>query len=308
MKTIVITGGTSGFGEVTTRAFARSAENRLILGSRGRVPEGITALAADVDVLPLDLTSLDEVRSFAGEVCARVDRIDALVLNAGVVRADVDARSVDGYELTFAVNHLAHYLLLRLLLNRLAEGSRVVQTTSGTHDPAERSGFPPPRHADARRLAHPERDPDLDRNPHTASRHAYTCSKLCAVLTARALTTRSDAVARGLTAVAYCPGQVGGTGLVRDQVLPVRVMWRLLGTPMRRLVPRFNSRETAGRVLADLALGTVRPPAGHVYVALRRGRVTFPDLSELAARDDLAASLWNDSATLVGVQPSAVPE
>lgn len=53
MKTIVITGGTSGFGEVTTRAFARSAENRLILGSRGRVPEGITSHAADVDVLPV---------------------------------------------------------------------------------------------------------------------------------------------------------------------------------------------------------------------------------------------------------------
>jgi NAD(P)-dependent dehydrogenase (short-subunit alcohol dehydrogenase family) len=308
MKTIVMTGGTSGFGEVAARAFARAAENRLILGSRGRVPEGVTSLPADVDVLPVDLTSLDDVRSFAGEVCARVDRIDALVLNAGLVRADVEARTAEGFELTFAVNHLAHYLLLRLLMDRLAEGSRVVQTTSGTHDPAERSGFPPPRHADARLLAHPERDPDLDRNSLAAARHAYTCSKLCAVLTARARIARPDAVARGLSAVAYCPGQVGGTGLVRDQGLAVRAMWRLLGTPMRRLVPRFNSRETAGRVLADLALGTVRPPAGHVYVALRRGRVTFPDLSELAARDDLAAGLWQDSATLVGLQPSAVPD
>jgi hypothetical protein len=198
--------------------------------------------------------------------------------------------------------------LLRLLLERLAEGSRVVLTTSGTHDPAERSGFPPPRHADARLLTHPERDPDLDRNSRTAARHAYTCSKLCAVLTARALTARPDAVARGATAVAYCPGQVGGTGLARDQVLALRAMWRLLGTPLWRLVPRFNSRETAGRVLADLALDTVRPPAGHVYVALRRGRVTFPDLSALAACDDLAAGLWQDSATLVEVQPWGAPD
>jgi NAD(P)-dependent dehydrogenase (short-subunit alcohol dehydrogenase family) len=308
MRTIVMTGGTSGFGELAARAFARSAENRLILGSRGRVPEGITSLPADVDVLPLDLTSLDEVRTFAAEVSARVDRIDALLLNAGLVRADVDARTVDGFEPTFAVNHLAHYLLLRLLLDRLADGSRVVQTTSGTHDPAERSGFPPPRHADARLLARPERDPDLDRNSSTAARHAYTCSKLCAVLTARALTARPDAGTRGPTAVAYCPGQVGGTGLVRDQGPALRVMWRLLGTPMRRLVPRFNSREAAGRVLADLALGTVRPPAGRVYVALRRGRVTFPDLSELAARDDLAARLWQDSATLVDLQPRDAPD
>jgi NAD(P)-dependent dehydrogenase (short-subunit alcohol dehydrogenase family) len=77
-------------------------------------------------------------------VSGRVDRIDALVLNAGLIRADVDAGTVDGYEPTFAVNHLAHYLLLRLLLDRLADGARVVQTTSGTHDPAERSGFPAP--------------------------------------------------------------------------------------------------------------------------------------------------------------------
>jgi len=305
MGTIVMTGGTSGFGQVAARELTRSGRDRLVLGSRSGA-----ATTADVEVLPLDLAVLDSVRTFADDVRARVDRIDALVLNAGVYRPDVDGRTVDGFETTFAVNHLGNYLLLRLLVDRLAEGARVVLTTSGTHDPAERSGFPPPRHADARLLAHPERDSDIDRRPRRAGRRAYTSSKLCAVLTAQALAVHPDAVARRVTAVAYCPGQAPGTGLTRDEAFPVRAMWWLMGTaalraPARRLVPQFSSRDEAGRLLADLAVGAVRPPAGHVHVALRHGRATFPAPSELATRSDVAARLWEDSAGLVGVRAAA---
>src|SRR5208282_6308458 len=72
-------------------------------------------------------------------------------------------RTSDGFETTFAVNHLAHYLLLRLLLPRLARGAVVVMTTSGTYDPAEKTIIPPPRHAKARLLAYPDLDPALTR-------------------------------------------------------------------------------------------------------------------------------------------------
>lgn len=287
-----MTGGTSGLGALAARELVQVADNRLILGSRSGVP-------------PLDLTSLDGVRTFAADVSARVDRIDALVLNAGVLSADANGRTVDGYETTFAVNHLGNYLLLRLLLDRLADGARVVLTTSGTHDPAQKASLPTPRHADARLLAHPDQDPDLDPNPGTAARRAYTASKLCAVLTARALAARPDAAERRLTAVALCPGQVPGTGLVQHQSLPLRVAWRVLGTPLgapiRRLAADMNTRAASGHGLAAVALGEVSPPPGQVYVAIRRGRPTFPEPSELARRDDLAAALWADSAELVGV-------
>jgi hypothetical protein len=53
--------------------------------------------------------------------------------------------------------------------------------------------------------------------------------------------------------------------------------------------------------LADLALGVATPPNGRTYAALRRGRLTWPDPSELARRDDVAQALWNDSARLVGL-------
>ncbi|WP_165848553.1 hypothetical protein [Mesorhizobium delmotii] len=72
-----------------------------------------------------------------------------------VASTSSSARSADGYEITFATNHLGHYLLLRLLMPRLADDANVIITTSGTHDPADQTSFPPPRHADGWLLAYP---------------------------------------------------------------------------------------------------------------------------------------------------------
>ncbi|MDA0635459.1 SDR family NAD(P)-dependent oxidoreductase [Nonomuraea sp. MCN248] len=93
--------------------------------------------------MPLDLAQLDSVRAFAASVRERLGGgpVDALVCNAGVVLPEAGGRTVDGFETTFAVNHLAHYLLSRLLLPVLADGARIVLTTSGAHDPATRAGL-----------------------------------------------------------------------------------------------------------------------------------------------------------------------
>ncbi|XVQ16215.1 SDR family NAD(P)-dependent oxidoreductase [Spirillospora sp. CA-255316] len=297
---MVMTGGTSGFGAIAAERLRASGDARLLVGMRRP--------ASDSTSIPLDLTRLESVRAFAASARERLDgtRIDALVLNAGVVLPDVAGRTADGFETAFAVNHLAHYLLLRLLLPDLADGAIVVLTTSGTHDPANRAGLAPPRHADARLLAHPERDPGLDTRPSKAGQHAYTASKLCAVLTIRSLAGHRDAEDRRLTAVAYDPGQVFGTGMAKELSLPLRMAWSMLGTPvlgwpMRRFNGTLNSRTAAGNTLADLALGRATPPDGRTYAALRRARLTWPDPSELARRDDLTQALWNDSAELVGL-------
>jgi NAD(P)-dependent dehydrogenase (short-subunit alcohol dehydrogenase family) len=294
MRTIVMTGGTSGFGVITSDRIAAAPDTRLVLGARGAAPAGIESL-------PLDLARLAGVRSFAEAVLERLGgaEIDALVLNAGTLNRDVDGRTSDGFETTFAVNHLAHYLLLRLLLGSLARGATVILTTSGTHDPSEGASLPVPLHADARLLAHPE--PSRERNPGLAGRRAYTASKLCNVLTARALAEVPETRGRQVTGIAYCPGQTPGTGLVRNMPLPLRTAWRLFGSPLRMLVPQFNSREAAGQALADLALGRIRPPAGNYYAALRRGELTWREPSELARRDDIMCDLWRDSAQLAGL-------
>ena len=310
MRTVVMTGGTSGFGRLALSQLQRPGR-RIVVGARGAGRDGVTMLS-------LDLSSLAKVRQFASRVLEEVAEapIDALILNAGLHSTDPTARSADGYELSFATNHLGHYLLLRLLMPRLADDARVVITTSGTHDPAERSGFPPPRHADAWLLAHPERESGIGRSsPVTAGRAFYAASKLANLLTARRLARLAAEEGRGWTALAYCPGQVPGTGLVRDYPAPMRLGWRLAGllagAPFAARLMGVNTAPAAAAALAGLAQGDIRPPGGRppggrVYAALRRGTITWPDLSDLARRDDVADAMWRDSEVLVGL--SAAPE
>ncbi|WP_306361632.1 SDR family NAD(P)-dependent oxidoreductase [Nocardia sp. CC227C] len=297
MTTIVMTGGSSGFGALAAQRLAHSSDIRLIAGER----------SPSADAVGLDLASLESVRVFAAAVRELLGEstIDVLILNAGTILPDIAGRTADGYETCFAVNHLGHYLLLRLLLPSLAEHGRILLTTSGTHDPATGAGLALPRHADAELLAHPDRDPGRAPKARTAGQHAYTASKLCAVLTVRALNANPDIRSRHLIALAYDPGQVFGTGLARDLALPLRIAWSVLGTPvgapLRRFNRNLNTPAAAANALAELARGTVTPPPGRSYAALRRGEITWPDPSEMARRDDLAAALWDDSARLVGL-------
>jgi NAD(P)-dependent dehydrogenase (short-subunit alcohol dehydrogenase family) len=289
---IVMTGGTSGLGAVAAKRLVEAGAD-VLLGARGAGPFNAPSL-------PVDLTRLDGVRSFAASVEHRLgtSTIAALVLNAGGYAA---GRTAEGYDATFVLNHLAHYLLIRRLSPRIREGGIVVLTTSGTHDPAERTVVPPPRHANARWLARPELDPNRDRRSRTAALRAYSSAKLCVVLTARALARRPDTRSRRIAVLAYDPGPTPGTGLVRNQGPLVRFVWGPLAAPLRAVMRKANSIEAAGAMLASLALGTTRPVDGRVYAALRRGRLTWPELSRLARRDDLVEALWRDSAALIGL-------
>ncbi|MBW9206419.1 SDR family NAD(P)-dependent oxidoreductase [Mumia sp. zg.B17] len=300
MPTIVMTGGSSGIGATAAEKLAQSDDARLLVGARGTAPYG--------EVLPLDLTRLASTRRFASAVEDLLGEapIDALVLNAGGIGRDVAGRTEDGFETTFAMNHLAHYLLLRRLVPRVAEDGAVVITTSGSHDPATGAGLEAPRHADAVLLAHPDRDPGTHDRARKAAEHAYTASKLCVVLTVRALSVLADVRQRRVTAVAFCPGQVFGTGLARSLPLPMRAAWSalggpVLGRPLRAVNATHNTREAAGDALADLALGRTRPPAGRTYAALRRGRITWPEPSVRARDAATGAALWADSALLAGL-------
>ena len=296
MNTIVMTGGTSGLGEVAARRFIQTPNTRLLLGARRGGPLG-------AETLPLDLMRLENVRSFASAVDRELGpaQINSLVLNAGLLFPNDDTRSVDGFEAAFAVNHLAHYLLLRLLLPRLAQGATVILTTSGTHDPAEKTIIAPPLHADARFLAHPERDPNRDPHPLIAGGRTYSSSKLCNVLTARALAAHPDTTVRRLTIIAYDPGHTPGTGLVRNENFVINFLWKPLAPALRLMLRGSNTPEAAGHALAKLALGQIRPPSGRIYAALRSGIITWPDPSELARRDDVRDALWRDSGALVGL-------
>lgn len=284
MPTTVMTGATSGIGLVAAARLIAQGQ-RLIAGVRGsREVPGAT-------LLPLDLASLASVREFAQQCDGP---INALVLNAGMQVHTAAQRSADGFELTFATNHLAHYLLARLLLPTLAVGWRIILTSSGTHDPAERTGVPAPLHADAHRLASPE----AASSGITAGLRAYSSSKLCNLMTARSLAAHPDVLVKGITVHAYDPGFIPATGLARNAPWFVRS----LIMPVLALVPLgkgTNTLDAGGQALAGLADGTIAGP--QVYMSLRSGRPTWPTPSTLARDDALCQQLWHDSAAMVGL-------
>lgn len=290
---VVMTGGSSGIGQIAAETLIESSA-RLLIGSRA----GAVGLPSRVEVAALDLGDLESVRAFA-EVAVRAP-IDVLVGNAGGQFATPRV-SKQGLELTFATNHLAHYLLVRLLLPHMAPGGRVILTSSGTHDPLQKTGMPPPRHADAMRLAHPDRDPAADAKPGVAGRRAYSTSKLCNLMTIREL-ARRETERPGLALIAFDPAFVPGTGLAREYgraldwvfrtVLPIVVRGDHVSTPA-----------ISGRALASLATDPGYAGRRGEYWSVRGKRLTPATPSELARDDAACARLWDDSARLVGLAP-----
>jgi NAD(P)-dependent dehydrogenase (short-subunit alcohol dehydrogenase family) len=297
---LVMTGATSGIGLEAMRSMLARGVVRPVVGVRNpaNVPLDI---ARRIDARPLDLASLTSVRAFAATL--KDVPIDALVLNAGGQLNGI-SKTIDGFETTFAVNHLAHYLLARVLLPQVVRAGRIVLTASGTHDPAAKTGMPPPRHADARKLATPLLDPDRDTLSGVAGRRAYSASKLCNVMTARELARRYGAgreVERSALMVAsFDPGFVPGTGLVREY--PAAVNWAFRNLlPLLMRSPRVNTPEVSGSLLADLVLLEPYAQSRGDYWSVRQRQLQCVPPSELARNATACAKLWDDSAVMVGL-------
>jgi NAD(P)-dependent dehydrogenase (short-subunit alcohol dehydrogenase family) len=139
-RTCVLTGATSGIGEETALALARGGAHLHLIArsmeraeaTRARIRQETGADA--VSLHRADLASLADVRRVADELLAACPRIDLLVNNAGVVNLSRE-ETVDGFETTFAVNHLAYYALTNLLLDRLRDSApaRIVNVASDAH-------------------------------------------------------------------------------------------------------------------------------------------------------------------------------
>jgi NAD(P)-dependent dehydrogenase (short-subunit alcohol dehydrogenase family) len=139
-RTVVITGANTGLGFETAAALAGRGA-RVVLAVRNlekgkQAAARITAATpgADVELQELDLTSLESVRAAAAQVRSDHDRLDLLINNAGVMYTP-KSTTKDGFELQFGTNHLGHFALTGLLLDRLlpVAGSRVVTVSSIGH-------------------------------------------------------------------------------------------------------------------------------------------------------------------------------
>ena len=124
-QTILVTGSTDGLGRGVAEELAKRGATVLV---HGRDPAKVESTAKAIGAargLTADLSKLDDVRRLATEI----DQLDTLVNSAGVIVPE-RTESADGHELTFAVNHLSHFLLTNLLLDKLREPARIVNVSS----------------------------------------------------------------------------------------------------------------------------------------------------------------------------------
>jgi NAD(P)-dependent dehydrogenase (short-subunit alcohol dehydrogenase family) len=271
-QTAIVTGANTGIGLHTALGLVRAGVRVVIIG---RDPDRIAAarrLLAErsdegrVSTAIADFASLAAVRRLAQELLANEPRIDVLVNNAGLMTPSFE-RSADGNELTFAVNHLAPFLLTNLLLNRLKASApaRVVTVASRAHRGAR---------LDLATINGP-RDWNMLK--------AYGRSKLCNILFTTELARRLEGT--GVVATCLHPGVVA-TGIAARGGL-VELGWRL-GKPFM-LSPEQGAA-------TSIFLATVADPSPfHGAYVVGRERAE-PDTQ---GRDSaLARALWEESARL----------
>jgi NAD(P)-dependent dehydrogenase (short-subunit alcohol dehydrogenase family) len=277
MTLVLLSGATRGIGRAAAIELAREgAEVALV----GREPERVSAVAAEaraagggapVHEHVADLTLMAEVRTLAGEVRERYGQIDVLANNAGALFASRQV-TTEGLERTFALNHLAPFLLTGLLRDRLT-GGRVVTTASDAHEGG--------------RL---DLD-DLQSERSYAAMRVYGTSKLCNILFTRELARRAPE----LHANCFHPGVVR-TGFGKNE----RGIWKVLTTVGG---PFFRSPERGARSLVWLALS--EQAAGLTGEYVQDEKVIAP--SAQAQDETLAQGLWERSAELAGLTLSRTP-
>jgi NAD(P)-dependent dehydrogenase (short-subunit alcohol dehydrogenase family) len=300
--TVLLTGPTGALGHAATRAIAnRPAPQRrdlLLVGRDGpalrEVVDAARAAGATAYGLGCDLARLADVRA-AGKKArdlledGAVRPLRGLVANAGVWVLDTHTASADGYELTFAINHLAHAQLIGDLLDLFVAPARIVLLGSNTY---YRNVFrwmlrvPPAHWRDPIELARPTA-PDV---PATLERGgiAYSNSKLAILYYAHELQRRAPA---GINVSVFEPGFMPGTGLTRDHSPAIQRMGRVMAR-----IPGVSSPTRSGPMLASIDLDDR-------WAHLRDGAFVVKDkqrdVKPFANDPDREARLWEATTELL---------
>jgi retinol dehydrogenase 12 len=275
-KICLVTGGTAGIGLVTARGLAERGARVIVVGrDRRRGETAIAALAegcpgAAVEFVAADLSDQGEIRRLAGDVHARVPRLDVLVNNAGAMFGRRLA-SADGIEMTFALNHLGYFLLTHELLPALrsAPAARIVNVASRAH----------------RGVAL-----DFDDLQHERRYDGWTTykrSKLANLLFTYELARRLEGT--GVTANALHPGFVATDIGVANGLL-AGIVWRTVA--LAAIPPDAGAKTSIHLASASEVDGV----SGQYFV---KGR---PERSSDVSYDREAATrLWDISANLTGI-------
>ncbi len=276
-KVCLITGATSGIGAVTAEAMAHQGASVVLVARNREKAQATAALIKKwtgndaVDYLIADLSSQKEIRRLASEFLDRWPRLDVLVNNAGAVFARRHV-SVDGLELTFALNHLGYFLLANLLLDRLKASapSRIVNVSSEAHHWGGRLDFD-----------------DLQGEKYYGGFRAYGRSKLANVLFTKEMARRLEGT--GVTANCLHPGVVstnilGGNGFMG-------LIWRTITRPF--MISPQKGAETSIYLASS---PEVEGQTG-LYFIKKQPAATSPSATSV----DDATRLWRLSEQFVGL-------
>lgn len=272
-RTIVITGASDGIGAAAARRLHTDGHEVVLVG---RSADKTAAIADELgsEHHVADFAELEQVRALAAALQAAHPRIDVLASNAGGIMG-ARAETVDGFERTLQVNHLAPFLLTHLLMPTLAASrASVIQTASIA----------------ARLMSALDVD-DLQNERAYAPERAYGDAKLANILFVRELARRHGE--DGIAAAAFHPGIVG-TGFASETTSALRVLYR---TPVIRRLATV-SPERGADTLVWLAKGTAGTTwqSGRYYARRRLARST-----PRASDDALAAVVWNRTAAMLGL-------
>jgi protochlorophyllide reductase len=327
---VLLTGGNSGIGLQAAMQLLQAGHRLTVLCRDAASADRLGQVLAPLADQPLggrlatpicDLADLASVEGCAADLLKAGEPIDSLVLNAGLQYSGASEPrwSVQGFELTFAVNHLAQQALLQRLLPLLLQGTapRLVVTSSEVHDPTT-AGGKVGQPAGLAELAGLRQGPGaamLDGGPFNAEK-AYKDSKLCNLLMARELDRQLRQQGQTLPVLAWSPGLViprGSGGFFRYSRSQNPFGQALFALIARDLLRLTETPQRAGALLAGLATSSPTDPDGFQYWSNRvlgPGRLRFAvsEISLEASNDDLARELWSLSAEAVansGFQPAA---
>ncbi len=270
-KTIIVTGASDGIGAAAARQLQADGHRVVIVG---RSPAKTEAIARELhaDHFVTDFATLDDVRTLAVDLDRTYPRIDVLANNAGGIFGD-RAKTVDGFEKTFQVNHLAPFLLTQLLLAKLtASKATVIQTSS--------SGA---------RLFGKVVIEDLDHDADFSPQRAYGTAKLENILFTTELHRRHHA--GGISTAAFHPGAVATSFATESDSFMKRIYNNRLGR-MFMTTPAEGAAQMVW--LAESTPGKDWT-SGTYYEKFRPARRTNPQAKDT----DLAGQLWERSEQLL---------
>ena len=256
MNSIIITGAYSGIGFQCALQLAKIAPDEQLIRACRNEKSAIEAISKlkqktghlYLKFIPLDLSSFISIKKFRDWISTEENNnLIVLYNNAGLQIITETNYTVDGIESTFGVNHPGPFYLTLLLLPFMDSHVSITFTTSGTHDPKQKTGIVPTVYLNADLLAHPL---ETSEKRNIVGQRRYSTSKLCNILTAYELHKRlSNTFIR---VNAFDPGMVPGTGLARTYPPILRFMWKNIMPVLSLFQKNSNSPVVSGTNLAKL--------------------------------------------------------